>query len=219
MKSRFVLDLLEALCRIDPQLAEHAVGHMLTWPKPISWMPFWSRPCGTSPTRSTIARELAVAPLRDACLAHLRTPDCQKPLAPLHDGAGVACSPANAAAPLLLFFSLLLILSRGWAFKAVEAERSRCRADDPASSLRCGRFHDRRGRPYTLVCTKTRWSYDRRAKAAQQRSGGRVSTWVANINRNRPGRSSPKIDRNINRIMYRIYAVVIPRSAVCGRWC
>ena len=58
VKSRFVLDLLEALCRIDPQLAEHAVGHMLTWPQTYK-LDAVLVPAMRDLNRSTIAREPA----------------------------------------------------------------------------------------------------------------------------------------------------------------
>ena len=60
VKSRFVLDLPEALCRIDPQLAEDAAGYMLTWPQTFN-LDAVLIPAMRDLVRSTIAREPAAA--------------------------------------------------------------------------------------------------------------------------------------------------------------
>ena len=53
---------------------------------------------------------------------------------------------------------------RAWAFKAVEAERSHVEQTIQRAHCDVDVSTDRRGRPYTLVCTKNQASYDRRAK-------------------------------------------------------
>ena len=53
---------------------------------------------------------------------------------------------------------------KAWAFKAVEAERSHVEQTIQRAHCDVDFTTDRRGRPYTLVCTKNQASYDRRAK-------------------------------------------------------
>ena len=94
MKSRFVIDLLEALCRIDARLAEDAAAYMLTWPQTYA-IDTVLVPALRDLVRSTIAQEPAVQRLRDACLAHLRA-RIAEPLEPPTTGGGPARSPVNA---------------------------------------------------------------------------------------------------------------------------
>ena len=93
MKPRLVIDLLEALCRIDPRSAEHAAGYMLTWPQTYN-LDTVLVPAIRDLVRSTIAREPAVQRLRDACLEHLR-PGLPSHWRRLMTGAGPACSPVS----------------------------------------------------------------------------------------------------------------------------
>jgi hypothetical protein len=51
-----------------------------------------------------------------------------------------------------------------WAFKAVEADRYHVEQTIQRAHCDVDVTTDRRGRPYTLVCTKNQASYDRRAK-------------------------------------------------------
>ena len=162
VKSRFVLDLLEALCRIDPQLAEDAAGYMLTWPQTFN-LDAVLIPAMRDLVRSTIAREPAVQRLRDACRAHLRA-RIAKPLAPPHDWSRASVLPCQCRHCADLSRFLADPERRAWAFKAVEAERSHVEQTIQRAHCDVDVSTDRRGRPYTLVCTKNQASYDRRAK-------------------------------------------------------
>ena len=53
---------------------------------------------------------------------------------------------------------------KAWAFKAAEADRSHAEQTIQRAHCDVDLTTDRRGRPYTLVCTKNQASYDRRAK-------------------------------------------------------
>ena len=162
MKPRSVIDLLEALCRIDPRLAEDAAGYMLTWPQTYN-LDTVLVPALRDLVRSRIAQEPAVQRLRDACLAHLRT-RIAEPLAPPHDWsrASVLSCQCRHCAELSRF--LADPERKAWAFKAVEADRSHVEQTIQRAHCDVDLTTDRRGRPYTLVCTKNQASYDRRAK-------------------------------------------------------
>ncbi|WP_114949148.1 2OG-Fe(II) oxygenase [Microvirga calopogonii] len=162
VKPRLVIDLLEALCRIDARLAEEAVGHMLTWHQTYN-LDTVLIPAMRDLVRSVIAQEPAVQRLRDACLEHLRA-RIAEPLAPPHDWsrASVLSCQCQHCAELSRF--LADPERKTWAFKAVEADRSHVEQTIQRAHCDVDVTTDRRGRPYTLVCTKNQASYDRRAK-------------------------------------------------------
>ncbi|MGF9761792.1 2OG-Fe(II) oxygenase [Microvirga sp. 0TCS3.31] len=162
VKPRFVIDVLEALCRIEQQLAEDAADYMLTWPQTYN-LDTVLVPAMRDLVRSTIARELAVQRLRDACLAHLRA-RIAEPLAPPHDWsrASVLSCQCHHCAELSRF--LADPEREVWAFKAVEADRNHVEQTIRRAHCDVDFTTDRRGRPYTLVCTKNQASYNRRAK-------------------------------------------------------
>ena len=53
---------------------------------------------------------------------------------------------------------------KSWTFKAAEADRGHVEATIKQSQCDLDVTTDRRGRPYSLVCTKNRASYDRQVK-------------------------------------------------------
>jgi len=161
VKSRFVLDLPEALCRIDPQLAEDAAGYMLTWPQTFN-LDAVLIPAMRDLVRSTIAREPAIQRLRDACLEHLRA-RIAEPLEPPSNWRRASALPCQCHHCTELSHFLADPERKAWAFKAVEAERSHVEQTIQRAHCDVDFTTDRRGRPYTLVCTKNQASYDRRA--------------------------------------------------------
>jgi predicted 2-oxoglutarate/Fe(II)-dependent dioxygenase YbiX len=162
VKSRFVIDLLEALCRIDPRLAERAADYMLTWPQTYN-VDTILVPAMRDLVRSTIAREPAVQRLRDTCLAHLRA-RIAEPLAPPNDRSRASALSCQCRHCAELSRFLADPEREAWAFKAVEADRSHVEQTIQRAHCDVDVTTDRRGRPYTLVCTKNQASYDRRAK-------------------------------------------------------
>ncbi len=98
VKPRLVIDLLEALCRIDARLAEHAAGYMLTWPQTYN-LDTVLIPAMRNLVQSIIAREPAVQRLRDACL-HTYAPGLPNRWRRLMTGAGQACFPVSVVIAL-----------------------------------------------------------------------------------------------------------------------
>jgi hypothetical protein len=162
VKPRFVVDLLETLCRIDPQLAEDAAGYMLTWSQTYN-LDTVLIPAMRNLVQSIIAREPAVQRLHDTCLAHLRT-RIAEPLAPPHDWSRASMLSCQCRHCAELSRFLANPERETWAFKAVEADRYHVEQAIQRAHCDLDFTTDRRGRPYTLVCTKNQASYDRRAK-------------------------------------------------------
>jgi hypothetical protein len=143
-------------------LAEDAADSMLTWPQSYN-LDTILVPAMRDLVRSTIAREPAVQRLRDACLEHLRT-RIAEPLAPPDDWRRASMLPCQCRHCAELSRFLADPAREAWAFKAVEADRSHVEQTIQRAHCDVDLTTDRRGRPYTLVCTKNQASYDRRAK-------------------------------------------------------
>ena len=144
------------------RLAEDAAGYMLTWPQTYN-LDTVLVPAMRDLVRSTIAREPAVQRLRDACLEHLRA-RIAEPLAPPDDWSRASVLPCQCRHCAELSRFLADPERKAWAFKAVEADRSHVEQTIQRAHCDVDFTTDRRGRPYTLVCTKNQASYDRRAK-------------------------------------------------------
>jgi hypothetical protein len=162
VKPRFVIDLLEALCRIDARLAEDAAGYMLTWPQTYN-LDTVLVPAMRDLVRSGIAQEPAVQRLREACLAHLRA-RIAEPLAPPSNWSRASVLPCQCRHCAELSRFLADPEREVWGFKAVEADRYHVEQTIQRAHCDVDFTTDRRSRPYTLVCTKNQASYDRRAK-------------------------------------------------------
>jgi predicted 2-oxoglutarate/Fe(II)-dependent dioxygenase YbiX len=162
-----VVDLLAGLGAIDAALAERAVDHILARPKTYSLdtvlVPAARALVGAGTTRGAASVER----LRAACVAHLRV-RVAEPLAPpvdLRRAARLSCRCSNC---IELGRFLADPERQTWILKAAEADRRhvedcirRAEADLDIST-------DRRGRPYSLVCTKNQASYERRARQRRQ---------------------------------------------------
>lgn len=162
VKPPFVVDLLEALCRIDPGLAEHAASYMLKWPQTYN-LDMVLVPAMRDLVGSMIAQEPAVQRLHQPCLAHLRA-RIAEPLAPPSDWSRTSALPCQCRHCAELSRFLADPERKAWTFKAVEADRSHVEQTIQRAHCDLDFTTDRRGRPYTLVCTKNQASYDRRAK-------------------------------------------------------
>src|SRR6266446_376863 len=157
----FIVDLLTALGRIDEALAGRAADHILAWPKTYGLdavlVPAVRRLIGMGNGSAAVQR------LRAVCLDHLRVRIAQ-PLEPPKDwrrASELACSCRNCAE---LGRFLADPERRMWAFKAAEAKRGHVEGTVRQARCDLDLTTDRRGRPYSLVCTKNQASYDRRAK-------------------------------------------------------
>jgi len=162
-----VVDLLTGFCAIYEALAKRAVDHLLAWPKTY----------GLDDALVPATRTLldAVAPscaaamekLQTACLAHLRA-RVSEPLAPPTDWARRADVSCRCPRCGELARFLADPERRTWVFKAAEADRRHMEDTIKGGCCDVDVTTDRRGRPYSLVCTKNQASYERRAK---QRTG------------------------------------------------
>lgn len=168
IEAGFVVNLMAALSRIDAQLADRAASHLLAWPKmfgldavllPAVRLLAEAFEPGTMPT--------AMEHLRAACLAHLRARVGQ-PLAPPADWAratapGCGCPRCNE-----LNRFLQNPAQQSWTFKAAELDRTHVQHSIKQGRCDVNCATDKRGRPYSLVCTKNQASYERRARQRKQ---------------------------------------------------
>ncbi len=158
-----VVDLLTALCAIDEALARRAADHLLAWPKTYGLDAVLVPATRTLLDTAAPSCAAAMGTLRTACLAHLRV-RVAEPLAPPADWARRADFSCRCPRCSELARFLADPERRTWVFKAAEADRRH--VEDTIKGARCDVdvTTDRRGRPYSLVCTKNQASYERRAK-------------------------------------------------------
>ncbi len=163
----FIVDLMTALGQIDVALAERATDHILAWPKtygPDAVLVLAVR----NLTERAMSRDwAAVQRLRVACLEHLHA-RIAEPLEPPRDWTraskvGCRCRHCNDLSRFLADPD-----HKSWTFKAVEADRSHVAGSIQQSGCDLDLATERRGRPYSLVCTKNQASYDRRAQQRKQ---------------------------------------------------
>jgi hypothetical protein len=165
VESGFVVDLLVALVAIDQALAERAAAYMLAWPKA------YDLDRVVVPAMRTLAQSIAggaaIALLRSAGLDHLRA-RIAEPLVPPTDwrrSKRVSCD-CNYCNDLSQF--LADPVQKIWLLRAAETHRSHVEGTIRNSHVDIDTKTDRRGRPYSLVCTKNRASYERRARQRTQ---------------------------------------------------
>jgi hypothetical protein len=128
-----------------------------------AWMRCWSRRYGNSPEwrRSSTGQQFSAYAARASTTSALASPIL---LRHRKTGGGRASSDADAPiAPSLLAFSPILYAGPGCSRRPMLARRHLERTIRNARSDLYVTT-DRRGRPYSLVCTKNQTSYDRRAK-------------------------------------------------------
>jgi hypothetical protein len=158
---------LPALGQINPALADRAVDHILAWPQTYEPDAVLVPAILGLTGRATHQAMAAVQRLRKAALAHLRA-RIAEPLEPPRDWArasAIACACAHCRE---LSHFLADPDRPTWTFKAPEAGRRHVEESIRRSACDLDLVTDRRGRPYSLVCTKNQASYDRRAQQRQQ---------------------------------------------------
>jgi len=158
MAPRTVLDLLAGLGAADPALAGQAAAHMLAWPGTYG-MDAVLVPA----VRDVPADAPGAGPLRAACVAHLRA-RAAEPLARPADWRRDSTLPCRCPRCTELARFLDDPEQRTWVLKAAEADRSHVEGTIRTAGCDLDTMTDRRGRPYSLVCTKTQASYERRAR-------------------------------------------------------
>lgn len=158
-----VVDLLAALERIDPALAGRALEKLLSQPALYAidgvLVPAALRLHEAEETR----QHASVQALRAAVLAHLRRRIAEplKPPADWRRPSAIACT-CTYCRELSRFLDDPA--QPAWRLKAAEAQR--CHVEGSIRHSRCDldAITERRGRPYTLVCTKNQASYERRVQ-------------------------------------------------------
>lgn len=176
-----VADLVAGLAAIDPVLAERAADTILERPKTYGMdavlVPALRLLLGAGRAQEGAARngmELASLPpaagrLRDAALAHLRA-RVAEPLVPPSDWRRDSRLPCRCPRCAALARFLDDPRQKTWLLKAAESERRHVEETVKRAGSDVDAATDRRGRPYTLVLTKNRASYERRAKQREQDS-------------------------------------------------
>jgi hypothetical protein len=162
-----VVDLLTGLSLIAPTLAERSVDHILAWPKTYDHdavlIPAARILVGADTTQGTAA----IDRLQAACVAHLRA-RIAEPLSPPTDWQRASTLPCHCQHCAELARFLADPERQTWVLKAAEAARSHVEDSIRRAGSDLDMVTDRRGRPYSLVCTKNQASYDRRAKQRRQ---------------------------------------------------
>ncbi len=167
MEPGFIVDLFTALVRIDEALAGRAADHILAWPKTYDLdtvlVPAVRRLVGSAETKGSAA----VQRLRTACLEHLRA-RVAEPLEAPRDWSRASKLPCRCPDCSELSRFLADPERKTWVLKAAEPIRGH--VEDTIRKARCDLdvMTERRGRPYSLVCTKNQASYERRVKQRKE---------------------------------------------------
>ena len=157
-----VVDVLTALIRIAPALAQSALDTLLAWPKTYPFDEVLV-PAGLALGRTGGAREAAVERLIIACTAHLEARVAEH-LEPPADWKRT--DTVNCACKFCRELSAFLAdpARSTWTFKSLQTNRDHvetvirnCACDVSTKTLR-------QGSPHSLLCTKNQDSYDRRAR-------------------------------------------------------
>ena len=162
-----VIDLLTGLSLIDPTLAERSVDHILTWPKTYNLDAVLIPAARTLVSAGTIQGMAAIDRLQAACVAHLRV-RIAEPLSPPTNSQRVSTLACHCHHCADLARFLADPERQTWALKAAEGVRSHVEDSIRRAGSDLDTTTDRRGRPFSLVCTKNQASYDRRAKQRRQ---------------------------------------------------
>src|ERR1700760_825326 len=135
--------------------------HILAWPKTHDHdavlIPAARILVGADTTQGTAA----IDRLQAACVAHLRA-RIAEPLSPPADWQRASTLPCRCQHCAELARFLADPERKTWVLKAAEAARSHVEESIRQAGSDLNTTTDRRGRPYSLVCTKNQASYDRR---------------------------------------------------------
>jgi len=158
-----VVDTLTAVGGIDASLADAVADYMLAWPKTYD-VDAILIPALLSLNEQAGNRNLpAVRRLRRVCVEHLRARIAQ-PLGPPRDWTRASTLTCRCPRCTVLSQFLADPSRETWTFKAAESDRQHVEGSIRANRCDLDVITERKGRPYSLVCTKNQASYDRRAK-------------------------------------------------------
>jgi predicted 2-oxoglutarate/Fe(II)-dependent dioxygenase YbiX len=163
----FVIDLFAALGRIDAALAERAADHILAWPETYGLDPILVPAVRRLMASSMNQSAAAVHRLRAICLAHLRA-RIAEPLEAPKDWSRASTLGCQCRRCGELSLYLADPGRETWTFKAAEADRSHLETTIKQARCDLDVTTDRRGRPYSLVCTKNQAIYERRMKQRKE---------------------------------------------------
>ncbi len=167
ISSDFIVDLVAALERIDATLARLAVDHLLAWPKTYDLdaviLPALRHLTSQATTRDTPG----VQRLRAACVQHLRARTAE-PLEPPTNWTRAATLNCRCAHCSELARFLRNPDEQSWTLKAAEAVRAHVTSTVQHCRCDLDLVTQRRGSPYSLVCTKNQASYERREKQRRE---------------------------------------------------
>lgn len=159
----FVVDLLTALGQLDAALADRATDYILAWPQTYG-LDTVLVPAALALTERAASRDgAAVRRLRAAGLAHLRA-RIAEPLEPPRDWTRASTLVCRCPHCSELSGFLADPDRKAWTFKAAEPERRHVEDLIKRAGCDLDRATDKRGRPYSLICTKNQASYERRAQ-------------------------------------------------------
>jgi predicted 2-oxoglutarate/Fe(II)-dependent dioxygenase YbiX len=162
-----VANLLTGLGAIDEALAGRATDHILAWPKTQKLDAVLIPALRKLVDAGTLRGLPAVERLRAACLTHLRA-RVAEPLEPPTDWSRASPLPCRCQHCSDLARYLADPERKTWTLKAAEPDRRHVEEIIRQACCDLDTTTDRRGRPYSLVCTKNQASYERRARQRQQ---------------------------------------------------
>ena len=162
-----IVDLMMALSRIDARVADRTLRHMLAWPKTYD-LDGYIVPAARRLAEVAELRDLpAIRGLRAASVKHLRARVAQV-LEPPVDWARAGALDCRCQHCTELSRFLISPTQKTWVFKAAERDRSHVMASIGRDGCDVDGETERRGSPYSLVCTKNQASYDRRVIQRKQ---------------------------------------------------
>ena len=158
-----VVDVLTGFSAIDATLAENTLNYLLAWPATYD-MDKILVPAALQLTETETSRELPVVErLRNAVRMHLHTrvAEVLEPPADWRRDSQIKCTCKDCA-ELRAFLNNPA--QSTWSFKAAEAKRKHI--EHSIKSYQCDLtcITERKGSPYSLICTKNMASYQRRVE-------------------------------------------------------
>jgi hypothetical protein len=164
---RLVVDLVVGLDAIDAALAKSAIAYLLAWPSTYDLDGVLIPALRRLVAAAGAVQSDAIEQLRTACVEHLRT-RVAEPLAPPADWRRANAFRCGCSRCMELGRYLADPEARIWVLKAVEFDRNHVEGTIKQARCDCDTRTDKRGRPYSLVCTKNQASYERRARQRKQ---------------------------------------------------
>lgn len=156
-----VADLVGVADAVDAALARRAASHLLAWPRHYGLDEVLVPAVRRLVESGAAAAGGAFETLHAACLAHLKRRAGEPLEAPKTwsrlSAVGCDCEHCAALAQFLADPG-----KRTWSFKAVEHIRGHVEATIRNAGSDVDARTERRGRPYTLICTKNQASHERR---------------------------------------------------------